>query len=166
MVSFAKEPYKRDNILQKRPIILSVQPSVSNAYVDPVYRIHICVAMCCCSVLQYIDTCRSCLPHPHLWRVSESCWYMTIYSDKNHVYCTFLWFPWSRYVPLKYTYHKYVFHHKHVFHRSIHIINMSFASMVCHMTRNSHSSELRCAMSPTLVCCVRVMTHSSCVWHE
>ena len=32
--SFAKEPYKRDDILQKRPIILSILLTVATPYVE------------------------------------------------------------------------------------------------------------------------------------
>jgi len=33
LVSFAKEPYKRDNILRKRPIILSILLTVATPYI-------------------------------------------------------------------------------------------------------------------------------------
>jgi len=33
-VSFAKEPYKRDDIMQKRPIILSILLTVATPYDD------------------------------------------------------------------------------------------------------------------------------------
>ena len=34
LVSFAKEPYKRDNILQKRPIILSILLTIATPYLN------------------------------------------------------------------------------------------------------------------------------------
>jgi len=34
LVSFAKEPYKRDDILQKRPVILSIRLIVATPYLD------------------------------------------------------------------------------------------------------------------------------------
>jgi len=82
-VSFAKEPYKRDDILQKRPIILRSLLHVATPYIDAVLGKQVerqcvavwcnvvqCVAVCwwpcrccawtagratvCCSVLQYV----------------------------------------------------------------------------------------------------------------
>jgi len=44
-VSFAKEPYKRDNILQKRPRILSILLTVATPYRAthvPVYAVALC----------------------------------------------------------------------------------------------------------------------------
>ena len=49
-VSFAKEPYKRDDILQKRPIILSILLTVATPYrtiytIKKCYRVWACVAL-------------------------------------------------------------------------------------------------------------------------
>jgi len=42
-VSFAKEPYKRDDILQKRPMILSILLTVATPYTfeEDMSRIHL-----------------------------------------------------------------------------------------------------------------------------
>jgi len=50
-VTFAKEPYKRDDILQKRPIILRSLLIVATPYqvLDTIY-----IYIVCCSVLQFV----------------------------------------------------------------------------------------------------------------
>jgi len=47
-VSFAKEPYRRDNILQKRPVILSILLSVATQYPHKVNGILLHLSMCTC----------------------------------------------------------------------------------------------------------------------
>ena len=71
-VSFAKEPHKRDAILQKRPTILSILLTVATPFCDYVSlsftvwcgwcSVLQCVAVCC-SVLQCVAVCCSQLLH-------------------------------------------------------------------------------------------------------
>jgi len=42
-VSFAKEPYKRDYILQKRPVILKSLPIVATPYMQVLYFTYLCM---------------------------------------------------------------------------------------------------------------------------
>jgi len=49
LVSFAKEPYKRDDILQKRPIILRNLLIVATPYPDLVACVYIYVSVCLCT---------------------------------------------------------------------------------------------------------------------
>jgi len=51
-VSFAKEPYKRDDILQKRPIILSILLTVATPY-------ELCLNLICVATPFISDTCSS-----------------------------------------------------------------------------------------------------------
>jgi len=58
-VSFAKEPYERDDILQKRPIILSILLTVATPYEchPQQFPACCCVLQCvtgCCSVMQCV----------------------------------------------------------------------------------------------------------------
>jgi len=57
-VSFAKEPYKRGNILQKRPIILPILLTVATPYQSVMSctteSFHIYMMSVCCSVLQCV----------------------------------------------------------------------------------------------------------------
>ena len=66
-VSFAKEPYKRDDILQKRPIILRSLLIVATAY-EYVYAIcvHACMRVCVYACV-YIPTCRYIGPFLHFY---------------------------------------------------------------------------------------------------
>ena len=61
-VSFAKEPYTRDDILQKRPLILRSLIIVATPYniLPPHTSATLCVAVCC-SVLQCVAVCCSVL---------------------------------------------------------------------------------------------------------
>jgi len=45
-VSFAKEPYKWDDILQKKPMIFKEPTNRSHPIVDLYFCIHMCVCMC------------------------------------------------------------------------------------------------------------------------
>jgi len=45
-VSFAKEPYKRDDILQKRPVILSILLTVAAPYDAGVIVCHLVAYLC------------------------------------------------------------------------------------------------------------------------
>jgi len=57
-VSFAKEPYKRDDILQKRPIILRSLLIVATPYVCVCARVHVCVYVCVCAcVFTFVCVC-------------------------------------------------------------------------------------------------------------
>ena len=48
-VSFAKEPYKRDCVLQKRPIILSSLLIIATPYLlDSATTVKVCVCVCMC----------------------------------------------------------------------------------------------------------------------
>jgi len=50
-VSFAKEPYKRDDILQKRPIIFSVPIRLAGAIAAP---------LLCTSMIDINESCHTC----------------------------------------------------------------------------------------------------------
>ena len=69
-VSFAKEPYKRDNILQKRPIILSILLTVATPYV------YICVYICICI---YVYRKKYVYIHMNLYMCKHICVYIYKY---------------------------------------------------------------------------------------
>jgi len=55
-VSFAKEPYKRDDILQKRPMILRSLLIVATSYVFTMYDYaYVCVCTVVCVYLYFIS---------------------------------------------------------------------------------------------------------------
>jgi len=58
-VSFAKEPYKRDNILQKRPVILSILLTEATPYflVDEHNNVHICILFHLGTKIGDLNTC-------------------------------------------------------------------------------------------------------------
>ena len=55
-VSFAKEPYKRNDILHKRPIILSSLLIVAAPYHVYTYIPYICIKSYVCSIFTYVYT--------------------------------------------------------------------------------------------------------------
>jgi len=66
-VSFAKEPYKRDYILQERPIILrSLQIVATPYFLNPFVCACICVCMCVC-IHTYIYVCIHICIHTYIY---------------------------------------------------------------------------------------------------
>jgi len=85
-VSFAKEPHKRDNILQKRPLILSILLTVATPYVYPNPQRDLCCRQVDRGVYAY--TCihiELCIIHVHACiRIHASvCMYVYAYTPNN-----------------------------------------------------------------------------------
>jgi len=101
-VSFAKEPYKRDFVLQKRPVILRSLPIVATLYV--LICEHMCMSCACVFIYMFIyicaydmrmDICMCIYFHTCIRTCTHT--YVCIYT-RLHIYMMYVHISTSRYV--------------------------------------------------------------------
>ena len=77
-VSFAKEPYSTDDILRKKPIILSILLIVATPYISNCVYTHIFISLYI-YVCMYHDTYMNVYIHIYLYQYAHICVYMCVY---------------------------------------------------------------------------------------
>jgi len=89
-VSFAKEAYKRDDILQKRPIILRSHPIyIYMRWIRSWYTRHAWMLCECCVNAAWIAVCRdTCMSVPHIWMSHVA------NKEESHIQMSHI-YPWG-----------------------------------------------------------------------